>query len=47
MDYKAIKYNSREEAMAAFQRMKHRKQEWMERTAQELRALRQEALQPA
>lgn len=35
MDYKPINYTSREEAMAAFIKMKRRKQEWIEKTEQD------------
>ena len=42
MKYKAVKYNSREEAMAAFIKMRDRKREWLKKTENELKELRAE-----
>ena len=42
MEYNAIKYNNREEAMAAFIRMRNRKREWLKKTEEELQRLRAE-----
>lgn len=42
MEYKAVKYNSREEAMAAFIRMRNRRREWLEKTEENLLQLRTE-----
>lgn len=43
MEYKAVKYNSREEAMAAFIRMRNRKREWLRKAEEDLLQLRTEA----
>lgn len=40
--YKAIKYNSKEEVLAAYRRMIERKRKWIEETEQELARLRAE-----
>lgn len=40
--YKAVKYNNREEALAAFRKMMERKREWVEKTEQEFSQLRQQ-----
>ena len=42
MKYQAVKYNSREEAMAAFIKMRDRKREWLKKTENELKELRAE-----
>ena len=42
MKYQTVKYNSREEAMAAFIKMRDRKREWLRKTEEELRNLRAE-----
>ena len=42
MEYKAVKYNSKEEAMAAFIKMRNRKREWLKKTEAELQQLRTE-----
>lgn len=42
MEYNAVKYNNREEAMAAFIRMRNRKREWLKKTEEELQQLRAE-----
>ena len=43
--FKAVKYNSRKEALAAFQKMIERKKDWVERTEHEFTLLRQQTLQ--
>ena len=43
--FKAVKYNSRKEALAAFQKMVERKKEWVERTEQEFAMLRKQVSQ--
>lgn len=40
MDTNFIKYNSKEEAIAAFRKMKQRKKEWLEQTDRELKLIR-------
>lgn len=42
MEYKAVKYSSKEEAMAAFIRMRNRKREWLKKTEEELEQMRTE-----
>lgn len=42
MKYQAVKYNSREEAMAAFIKMRDRKRKWLKKTENELKELRAE-----
>ena len=42
MKYQAVKYNSREAAMAAFIKMRDRKREWLKKTENELKELRAE-----
>lgn len=42
MKYQAVKYNSREEAMTAFIKMRDRKREWLKKTENELKELRAE-----
>lgn len=42
MEYNAVKYNNRGEAMAAFIRMRNRKREWLKKTEEELQQLRAE-----
>lgn len=42
MTYTAVKYSTREEAVAAFRRMVQRKKEWMENTEKEFERLRKE-----
>ena len=42
MKNQAVKYNSREEAMAAFIKMRDRKREWLKKTENELKELRAE-----
>ena len=42
MKYQAVKYNSREEAMATFIKMRDRKREWLKKTENELKELRAE-----
>lgn len=42
MKYQAVKYNSREEAMVAFIKMRDRKREWLKKTENELKELRAE-----
>ena len=42
MKYQAGKCNSREEAMAAFIKMRDRKREWLKKTENELKELRAE-----
>lgn len=42
MKYQAVKYNSREEAMAAFIKMRDRKRELLKKTENELKELRAE-----
>ena len=42
MKCQAVKYNSREEAMAAFIKMRDRKREWLKKTENELKELRAE-----
>ena len=43
MEYKAVKYNNREEALAAFIRMRDKKREWIRKTETELKQMREEA----
>lgn len=43
MDTNFIKYNSNEEAIAAFRKMKQRKKEWLEQTDRELKLIRDSA----
>ena len=43
MDTNIIKYNSKEETIAAFRKMKQRKKEWLEQTDQELKLIRESA----
>ena len=43
--FKAVKYNSRKEALAAFRKMVERKKEWVERTEQEFAMLRKQVSQ--
>lgn len=43
MDTNFIKYNSKEEAIAAFRNMKQRKKEWLEQTDRELKLIRDSA----
>ena len=43
--FKAVKYNSIKEALAAFQKMIERKKDWVERTEREFTLLRQQTLQ--
>lgn len=40
--YKAVKYNNRNEALAALRRMMERKKKWIEKTEQEFTMLRQQ-----
>lgn len=40
MTYTAVKYSTREEAVAAFRRMVQRKKEWMENTEKEFELYR-------
>ena len=42
MKYQAVKYNSREEAMAVFIKMRDREREWLKKTENELKELRAE-----
>ncbi len=39
MNYKAVKYNSREEALAAFVKMRDKKREWLKNAETELKQL--------
>ena len=39
--YKAVKYNDRNEALAALHKMVERKKEWIKKTEQEFALLRQ------
>lgn len=41
MDLKAVRYNSREEALAAFKKMVQHKREWLAETDRELRKMRE------
>ena len=43
MEYKAVKYRNREEALAAFIRMRDKKREWIKKTETELKQMREEA----
>lgn len=43
MDTNFIKYNSKEEAIAAFRKMKQRKKEWLEQTDREFKLIRDSA----
>lgn len=40
MEYKAIKYSSKEEALNALNKMRQRKMEWINKTQQEFAELR-------
>ena len=42
MEYKAVKYSNREEALAAFIRMRDRKREWIKKTEAELKQMKEE-----
>ena len=42
MMYKNVKYNNRNEALAAFKKMVQRKKEWIEKTEREFSILRQQ-----
>lgn len=42
--YKAIKYDNRNEALAAFRKMVERKKEWIKKTEQEFNSLRQQTV---
>lgn len=44
MEYKAIKYSSREEALNALNQMRQRKKEWIKTTQKEFAELRQAQL---
>ena len=39
MEYEAINYNSRSEALAAFRKMVERKKQWVEKTEKEFEQL--------
>ena len=39
MEYQAIKYKSKDEAIAAFRKMIERKKQWMEKTEKEFEQL--------
>lgn len=41
METNAVKYNSREEAITAFRKMKQRKKEWLEQTDYEFKLMRE------
>lgn len=41
METKYIKYHNREEAIAAFRKMKQRKKEWLEQTDKEFKQARE------
>lgn len=41
MELKAVKYNSREEALGAFKKMVQRKREWLAETDRELKQMRE------
>lgn len=40
MEYKAIKYSNKDEAINALNKMRQRKKEWIDRTQQEFAELR-------
>lgn len=40
MEYKAIRYSNKEEAVNALNRMRQRKKEWIDKTQQEFSELR-------
>ena len=42
--YKAVKYNNRNEALTALQKMVERKKDWIEKTEQEFAMLRQQTV---
>ena len=40
MEYKAIKYSNKEDALVALNKMRQRKKDWIEKTVQEFAELR-------